>query len=270
MCNLLHLLPAKARSGSKPRCHSLTHGSRDEVAGRLTDLIKPFGTVQAHNSWMPRGFENNDEAQLHRASTLVKSEERRKSLKSWWLAVSRGDHTTTPNWDIASTCTINIEGRPAEDGLLLIEAKAHHDELRGEEKGKLLKAPAKTPTLRNHARIGWCMEDANLVLNDQTSLNWNLSRDSRYQMSNRFAWAWKLAELGTPVILVYLGFLNASEMVAGGRISTEKDWEKMVRDHADRHVPDEVWGKPWVLHGLPFVPLIRTMEQSLCCYAEAP
>lgn len=269
MCDLLHLLPEDAQRGSKPRCHSLTHGPRDEVAARLTGRIQPYGTVRAENHWMPEGFDSTEEAQLHRASTLIKSEEQRKALRSWWLVVSRGDHTTTPNWDIASTCTVNVEGRPAKDGLLLIEAKAHRSELRREEKGKPLKAPARTSTLRNHARIGWCMEDANLVLNEQTSLHWNLSRDSRYQMSNRFAWAWKLTELGIPVILVYLGFLNASEMAAGGRISTEDDWEKMVRDHGNRHVPDEVWGKPWSLHGQSFIPLIRTIEQPLCCDAEA-
>lgn len=31
-------------------------------------------------------------------------------------------------------------------------------------------------------------------------------------MSNRFAWAWKLATMEVPVVLVYLGFLNATEM----------------------------------------------------------
>ena len=41
---------------------------------------------------------------------------------------------------------------------------------------------------------------------------WSLSRDSHYQLANRFAWAWKLADMGLPTILIYLGFLNAAEM----------------------------------------------------------
>jgi hypothetical protein len=46
----------------------------------------------------------------------------------------------------------------------------------------------------------------------QTGLTWALSRDWCYQMSIRFAWAWKLAGLGKPVILIYLGFLAYDEM----------------------------------------------------------
>lgn len=43
-------------------------------------------------------------------------------------------------------------------------------------------------------------------------LPWAISRDSRYQKSNRFAWACKLAGLGLPVVLMYLGFVRADEM----------------------------------------------------------
>ena len=39
-----------------------------------------------------------------------------------------------------------------------------------------------------------------------------LSHEHHCQMSNRFAWLWKLAELDDTVILVYLGFLGAVEM----------------------------------------------------------
>ena len=38
-------------------------------------------------------------------------------------------------------------------------------------------------------------------------------------MSNRFAWAWKLADLGVPVVLVYLGFFRALFMTVW-RLST--------------------------------------------------
>jgi crotonobetainyl-CoA:carnitine CoA-transferase CaiB-like acyl-CoA transferase len=31
---------------------------------------------------------------------------------------------------------------------------------------------------------------------------WSLSVDSHYQICNRFAWAWKIASLGVPVVLI--------------------------------------------------------------------
>ena len=36
-------------------------------------------------------------------------------------------------------------------------------------------------------------------------------------MSNRFAWAWKLASSSVPVVLIYLGFLRADEMRDKGK-----------------------------------------------------
>ena len=55
------------------------------------------------------------------------------------------------------------------------------------------------------------MSEANQALN-QTLPGWALSSKRHYQLSNRFAWAWKLADLRLPVVLVYLGFLKANEM----------------------------------------------------------
>jgi len=50
MSQLIERLPVKARRGSKPRCHLLTHGTRQEVADRLTDLIHPWGQVRKSKS----------------------------------------------------------------------------------------------------------------------------------------------------------------------------------------------------------------------------
>jgi hypothetical protein len=36
-------LKEKQQTGSKVRCHLLTHGTKGEVAQRLTALIEPFG-----------------------------------------------------------------------------------------------------------------------------------------------------------------------------------------------------------------------------------
>jgi hypothetical protein len=65
-----------------------------------------------------------------------------------------------------------------------------------------------------------------------------ISRDSHYQMSNRFAWSWKLAEYGIPVVLVYLGFLNASEMVdRGDPFANQDSWESLVMAHSSPLFP---------------------------------
>jgi hypothetical protein len=252
--------------GSKPRCHLLTSGPREEVARRLTSLIEPWGEVKADKScWMPNGFDNCEEAQLHQAEGIISDPETRKTLLNWWLAVPNATRTTTPNWDIASTCVIH--GMP---GIFLIEAKAHDAELRNEERGKPLRGEdSKEVSLdsrRNHLRIGCSIQEAAIALSDQTKLVWALSRDCCYQMSNRFAWGWKLTELGMPVILTYLGFLDCEEMGGGADqrpIVNQSDWQQLVESHSQPLFPQEVWNKEWQVHGQSFIPLVRTYRQCL-------
>ena len=82
-------------------------------------------------------------------------------------------------------------------------------------------------------------------------------------MSNRFAWSVKLTELGLPVILVYLGFLNAAEMDKGMKkkhFADYDEWKALVKSHSSHLFPEGVWNAPWTLHGQAFMPLIRSME----------
>ena len=204
MSSLLGRLGPRQRKGSKPRCHWITHGPANEVAARLTKLAAPWATVTTDDRWMPDGFVQTDEAELHKAGRLIPDDDVRSRLGDWWFAVRRGQQKA-PSFDIASTCT--VAGRY---GLLLVEAKAHDRELRKEEVGKPLRPPITPNGCRNHARIGACMAEASLALAGETGVPWGLSRDWNYQMSNRFAWSWKLAELGFPVVLVYLGLLHAA------------------------------------------------------------
>ena len=162
----------------------------------------------------------------------------------------------TPNFDIACTCSVEDE-----TGLLLVEAKAHTEELNKQVAGKELSPSATQNSLRNHRRIGECILEANSGLAKYTGLNWELSRDRCYQMSNRFAWSWKLTELGFPVILVYLGFLNAREMLdQGDPFANHAEWEALVKAHSRSMVPDIVWDKRWNVHGRPFISCIRSLE----------
>ena len=257
MSILLERLKPRERRGSKPRCHLLTHGSPDVVAARLTALVAPFASVAPSDRWMPEGFEDTAEATLPEAERLL-SADVRLELRRWWLVVA-SNNTRTPNWDVACTCT--IEGKT---GIVLIEAKAHDEELIKEKTGKRLGASASANSRRNHLRIGQAIRDASAALAGDTGQTWALLRDRNYQMSNRFAWAWKLADLGIPVVLVYLGFLRANEMNDRGKpLADAADWRNVVKRHSQALFPAAVWDQRWTCSGQPFIPLIRSLEVPL-------
>ena len=241
-------LKRNQRIGSKPRCHWLTHGEPAQVASRLNRLAEPWGSVSADDHWMPEGFDQIEEAQLHQAHRLLPLQDC-KALGDWWLAV-RSDNSQTPNWDIGSTCTVG-----GHKGLLLVEAKAHTQELKVRDRvgGSRL----------NRERIAGCIEEANVGLVHQTDLDWALSHEQRYQMANRFAWSWKLTELGYSVILVYLGFLRAEEMRRGREqtpFDSHAEWEELVRAHSGPLFPAGVWDCQLVIHGQSLVPRICSIK----------
>ena len=248
MNNLLERLRRNQRKGSKPRCHWLTHGVPEQVASRLNALAEPWGFVSADDHWMPQGFDQAEEAQLNEAHSLLPPQDC-EALGDWWLAV-QSDDSKTPNWDIACTCT--VDGRK---GLLLVEAKAHTQELK--VKDKVEGSP------RNCARIAKCIAEANAALADWTDLNWALSHEHRYQMANRFAWSWKLTKLGYPVVLVYLGFLRAEEMRKGREqtpLKNHAEWKGLVKVHSEPLFPAGVWDRQWVIHSQPLVPRICSIK----------
>ena len=254
-------LSHKAQRGSKPRCHLFTDGTPAEVAGRLTALAKPYGSVPRTSEWMPAGFVHVDEARLDKCNALI-ADQTSRELKNWWFAKpGRG----SPTWDLASQCVFG-SGRHARRGVLLIEAKAHQAELERESGGKKLEHDASSDSHRNHDRIGKAIEEANEGLRSLTGDQaWGLSRDSAYQMANRFAWGWKLASLGVPVVLVYLGFLNALEMSDESDPFCEPDeWMECVKKQAKGKVPEEAWGRDWKTpDGIVFVPRIMAVSQPL-------
>lgn len=171
-------------------------------------------------------------------------------LARWWLVHYRGS-TKTPNWDIASTCSIK-----GQRGLLLVEAKAHEKELGDDKCG--------SKNSDNRERIRCAIAQANAGLKLITEGSWSLSRDSHYQLSNRFAWSWKLASLGVPVVLVYLGFLKAEEMVdLGEPFESEAHWSEVLKSYSAGFVDNGCWGHTLDVGGTPMLPLIRGYEQPL-------
>ena len=240
-------------------------GDRQEIASRLTQLVNlPEFCVSPDDRWMPYGIPilrdgewdtaPSREAILCKSNDLVEPSIRR-SLRNWWLAVPKG--ANAPNWDISSTCRIR-----SEPGLLLVEAKAHANELAGEGKS----CPTSENGRRNHERIGIATTQATSGLHLQTGRRWDLSRDHHYQVSNRFAWSWKLASLGIPVVLVYLGFLNACEMAdVGSPFRSEEEWIRILKNHTRSALDDECWGEPLDIAGVALIPLIRAYDQPFGC-----
>ncbi len=256
----------KKQRGSQPRCVLTMEGNREEVASRLTRMVNlPDLVVSQRDRWMPYGkpVRRNDswdlrparEVELDKSNDLV-SRQLQLQLKEWWLAVpGRGNAANTPNWDIASTCTIM-----GKQGLLLIEAKAHSNELKND--GKLLKSDASANSIKNHERIGLAIGEAATQFRRVTGKRWNISRDHHYQLSNRFAWSWKLVSLGIPVVLLYLGFLNAQDMAAYGPVfPSEASWEGVLQCHGLGVVDQACWGEWLNFDGVPFSALIRVTDQ---------
>ena len=246
----------KGSRGSKIRCHLLTSGTRNDVADRLTSLLPSAGIkVTPDDAWMPEGFERTEEAQLDKHTSFLGDHDS-QALRSWWLESTR--NATTPNWDIATTFLPSAGNRR---GFLLVEAKAH--------KGELSEGSKSTPSesegsQANHEKIGTAIAEASQGLNTEIP-GFSLSRDRHYQVSNRFAWAWKVASLGTPVVLVYLGFLNAQEMATGSRslLNDRKDWERTIKDHCRGIIPEIAWDREITVGDAWVYPMIASTQIDL-------
>ena len=76
----------------------------------------------------------------------------------------------------------------------------------------------------------------------ETGNNWNLCRDRHYQLSP-LAWSWKLATLGVPVVLMYLGFLNARDMVGEKLFLSPEEWESTIKTHGESVVDNTCWNQ---------------------------
>ncbi len=238
--------------GSRPRCVLLCDGSADQVARRLTDVVRrPEVEISAQDRWQPQGTGDAREVELDKASegcAVVLPRVMRLQLRKWWLTEG-GGRSRTPSWDIASTCTVS--GRK---GLLLVEAKAHAKEL---TKGdKCVAGPA------NRKRIEGALAQANTGLRNATGGSWRLSVEHRYQIANRFAWSWKLAQLGVPVVLLYLGFLNAVEMEdRGSPFGSGDEWRDTLLEYCRGAIDPACWEMMLNVEGTSLLALIRSDAQ---------
>ena len=233
--------------GSRFRCLLATSQQRPAVAKFLTSLAPDGVSVTEKHVWAPRGFREPEEARLAETPDFL-SLAHGGTLRGWWLA--KPGRANTPNWDIVSECD-----HKGTKGLILIEAKAHAGEFGDDRCG--------ATNRDNYNRICDALKDANTEWN-KIAPGFSLSADSKYQLSNRFAFAWKVASLGTPVVLIFLGFLNAREMQRGRKLFTSHDdWEKCVKDGGKNHVPESIWGKEYLVNGTSLTVLIRSAHVDI-------
>jgi hypothetical protein len=236
---------------------------RDE----LNAMIRPSGVMVApDDAFMPTGANGDQGIQEARLETFLSDPAMRRDLQRWWLAAPRG--ANTPNWDLAAHAT--LKGKPA---LVLVEAKANERELSEAGKAKPTgKNPPGTPrgtpkpppsedSKRNHAHIGAALSSVSASLGGKER-GFNLSRDSHYQFANRIAFSWKLALMGMPTVLVYLGFTGDRGIEdAGPMLRDAAHWEKLMRDHVEGMVPQTLIGQWQAVGDAGFYPMIASMPR---------
>lgn len=200
--------------------------SRDFIT-TINKLLKDTkAKVSLYDNWIPKSLHLHKEAELKDFLKFNFNSQIANDIVKWWLF----KNATTPNWDLISTCTIN-----GKKGLVLVEAKAHWDELDKESIGKILKSDASENSKKNHLKIGEAINQANSYIKKNYPAI-NISRDNCYQFSNRIAHSWWLANQGIPVVLIYLGFLNCMDINYNGRklFKTDNDWQNCFKQHTNK------------------------------------
>jgi len=223
-------------AGSRMHVLDWIDGRSGDFTKSLNSLLAPSGAIVLPGmDMMPRGHGDPTEARLCRPCEPLLPRSTSLKLRAWWLAVDKPT-ANDPNWDLVTTAMYPGD-RP---GLVLVEAKAHVSELANERFGK--RVTSSTNSL-NHARIGEAISEARDGLSG-TEAGVGISRDKCYQLSNRVAFAWKLASEGMPIVLIYLRFAG-DDMIAGpeGLIRNGAHWRELMRSHANGIIPDGLWGR---------------------------
>lgn len=248
-------------AGSRMHVLDWVERPRDEFLDSLNALLDPTGIkVGPNDHWRPLGRHDPSELRLSRPSDPLVPVDLARHLRSWWLAV---DHprANDPNWDLAASATFPGNRR----GLVLIEAKAHVAELAHAATGK--RKGTSAGSAANHESIGRAIAEAALALN-RIMPGVKISRDSHYQFSNRVAFGWKLASMGIPAVVIYLGFTGDHGMAEQGEpLRDANHWRETVLDHTREILPKEFWEREISIQGTPLWLLIRARP---CARQSAP
>ena len=182
----------------------------------INSLIKNTGAVvTADDIRRPDPPKNTKEFELRNFLPHAFDEKLGKDIESFWLA-SVTKNTKTPEWDLISTCTLN-----GKKGILLVEAKAHRLEIEIERKPEKIALDFGKNFEKKKQNFIHINEDLN-----KSFPGIDLSVEKCSQMSHHIAHAWWLASRGIPVVLLYLGFLNADEKKRRSKRNyhSDEDW----------------------------------------------
>lgn len=253
-------LPYKKRTGVFPRCVLLTEGTPTVVAERLNRIIGvPEVRVSEHDRWKPYGrnhvfnitTDNGPlwETKLTREPGFLAKEDVAR-LRKWWGTAPAG--AGEPKWDIVSTCS--IEGK---QGLVLMETKTNVNVW--DKAGKRVNVDPTEDILINSERIDACLKECCDSFSETTSESWGISASRCYQISLRFAWAWKIASLGYPIVLLHLGFGNSMgmELLEKPTFKNGLDFINAMLSVTKHVIPRKTWGIRTTICGTPFYPLLR-------------
>jgi hypothetical protein len=235
------------------RKHMLDWLDSPTFRAELNELLSPSGAVvEPADVWAPFGSSQPEEARLETFGPRYLPEfSQWQKVRDWWLKHHRG--ANTPNWDLVATCSLG--GRR---GLVLLEAKANKAELKPE--GKSLGLEASQRSKDNHEHIGAAIEAARAALLPRWP-TLAISRDAHYQLSNRIAFAWRLASLGLPTVLVCLGFIGDAGMRdVGEPFASDKDWTEAFWKQAEGILPKGMCEQAMDCGAAPFWFLLRARE----------
>lgn len=193
---------------------------------------------------MPTGWDNPEEARFGKHSGGLIDPALDTQLLDWWLVNHRG--ANIPNWDLA--CQALHHGN--RTGLVLVEAKAYVREFTEGAQGH------GSGNEQNATQITAAIKEAAIDLARHTP-GVKISSKAWYQFSNRIAWAWKLASLGMPTALVYLGFTN-DERIALDPLKGDDHWRDVIISNTEHIFPAALWDRPLDVRGTPLWFLLRS------------
>lgn len=210
------------------RKHILDLLERRDFLEIFNNILKTSGaTVSEADVYQPKGYDDPEEMELREFGPKYLADQIDWSIiRKWWPDYP----AKSPQWDLLSTCIIENK-----KGIVLVEAKAHEAEL--EWDGKTLEKDASPESIRNHQQIGECIAEACQSLNEKIP-GVNIQRDSHYQLANRIAFAWKLAQCGLNTVLLYLGFygdIGISDV--GAPFRDNEHWERVMRAYMQGVLP---------------------------------
>ena len=200
---------------------------------------------------MPHGWEQPRESRLFNEASPFLDPGRKDILRRWWLA----HEGNIPNWDLI----VQAAGRDGP-ALVLVEAKAKVSEFDCKAKPLIYRSEdleARERTSENHRRIGRAIEEASNALSSQGIC---ISCEHHYQLSNRIAMAWKLASLGVPNTLVFLGFTGDREISReGDYFADDTHWRRAFTEYLKGVLPVDLLEKDLASGAASFRVLSRSL-----------